>query len=346
MVVSTTFVTYFKDISGVEEANEFLKLNNECVFYGNNLTCLKIWKVRREYGLLDKTLCLPVNLSDLPDSKHLELLRQNISENGVYGRKDFIEAEDLVWNWSSLFYLKQVSDFNPFNTSHVCLLSQKLLKNITQEALDKINNSWVQDGIMMSGLRLIQTDKPDEDLYLDARKFYDINWCLIIDEIMGGRIEDINQVYEKVDRQKVYLLKIKKVVQLQDILARIVFFFKEFFDVVNTLEITNNHQNMNYIDIFCHKRFDIEKILKTGQEYRNKENHQAATEILSKLADAVIDNLVRLDKSQTYSLFYELAISSFYVRYELYKRYTNWFKEYLNKNNYTVEDNFWMNLNF
>lgn len=352
-MATTTFVTYLEDLSvSADNLNNFLNLDVECIFFGNQENCIKVWKQRKQNGLVGKTFCLPLSLADLPDNKFREDLQQIISESGMYGSKDFISTDDLIFNWSLPFFLKRSAEINPFNTSHFCWLSSQVLANLTSEGLPKINESWVQNGISTQGLRLIQTGNiTDEDLYLDARKFYDINWSIIDTSVLGGNCQDINTVYERLERQKAYLLKIKKIVLCRDILARVSYFFKELFDIVNTApgpnEVTQPWQlNSNRVDIFCQERFNIEDMISSGRKCREQENHSGATEILGKLADVLIEDKVVLTKEQTYALFYELAISSYYARYELYKKYTTWFKDYLKKNDYKVEGVFNMNLNF
>jgi hypothetical protein len=348
---STTYVSFFPDNldSTGTEVIELFKLDANIVCFGNQKICIDIWKKRRDIGLLDKTLCLPINLADLPDNKYRDSLDTIISEHGIYGSKDYMTTEMLMWDWAVLFFLKYVGEMNPFNTTHFCWVGSDVGAELNQKRLDKLNTSWIQNGIATKGFRMIQTGVTDEQSYLDARSFYNRNLHLIKMSIMGGNVEDINIIYDRLERQKSYLLKIKKVVPCRDILARISYFFNDEFDLINTLFMDKketNTDNFSYIDVFCQERFNIDNVLDSGNKFRQNEDHISATEMLSKLADALMEGSVVLDKDKTYTLFYNLSISSYYIQYELYKKYTNWFKDYLNRNNYTVDDLFKMNLNF
>lgn len=340
---STTLITYIEDLCG-NNYSDFLKLDVEYVFIGNQEQCTNIWKLRKEHGRLNKTFCLPLTLENCPDSTNREALQQILSESGVYGSKDFMDVDRLLWNWSLPFFIKRVAEINPFNTTHFCWISTEILKDFDSNHLNNINKSWVQNGIPVNGLRIVQTGVMNsEESYLDARNFYGCNWNLVNTRILGGNAMAINVVYERLERQKNYLLKIKKVALLRDILARISYFFKEDFDVVNTLD-TLSYSSL--LEVFCQERFNVKEMINSGRRFREQEYHCSAVDILGKLADVLIDEKINLDKEQTFALFYELAISSFYVRYDLYKKYTNWFKDYLKKNDYKVDGVFNMNINF
>lgn len=344
--ISTTFISFLDKLDLTQ--SDFLKLDANFVYFGNQKTCIDVWKYRRQVGLSHKTLCLSTNPTELPDNKYRDNIDKILSENGIYGSKDFINTVDLILDWSVAFFLKQVGEINPFNTTHFCWVGSEIRSELNQERLDRVDTSWIQNGIATRGFRMIQTGETDEQSYLDARSFYDKNWGLITTSIMGGKLENINTLYDRLDRQKNYLLKIKKVVLCRDILARLSYFFKEEFDMINTFlgENKDDKNNISYVDIFYQERFNIENILSTGKQLGQNEDHVSATEVLGTLADALIDGNTVLDKDQTYSLFFQLSISSYYVQYELYKKYTTWFKDYLNRNTYTVDDLFKMNLNF
>lgn len=342
--VSTTFVC----VIGNENVSEvLLKSNVNLLFFGNQETCTNVWKERRKFNLLDKTFCVRLEYADLPDSKN-ENLRTVLLEEGLYGEKS-TDPENtyrkVLENWSQFFYLKRATELNPFETTHFCWLNQNI-SELSEENLQRVNESWNQENILIKGFRIIQTGVVEEDIFLDARNFYNRNWVIVNDSLMGGTTDEICSIFEKVERQKNYILKIKKVVLLYDILARISYFFNESFNVINTVNIIKDNKKNNYFEYFCDIQIDVSKIIESGRNLRCQEKLHDATEVLGKLADLLIQGNIKLTKDQIFSIFYDLTISTYYVNYNKYKVYTEWFKNYIKEKDYTIDDNFSMNLSF
>lgn len=342
--LSTTFVCVL-DNNAVPEV--LLKSNVNLLFFGNQDTCTNIWKKRRNNNLLDKTFCVRLEYADLPDSNN-ETLRNILLEEGLYGQKPTdpeSSYHSIVENWSQFFYLKRATELNPFETTYFCWLNPNI-PEISEDNLERVNELWRQN-ILIKGFRIIQTGVVEEDIFLDARNFYNKNRAIVNDKLMGGTADEICSIFEKIERQKIYILKIKKVVLLYDILARISYFFNEHFSVIHTVDIINDNKINCSFDYFCNgQEYYIPKIIESGRNLRCQEKLKDATEVLGKLADLLINGELTLTKDQIYSIFYDLSICSYYVNYNKYKIYTDWFKNYITEKGYTIDDNFSMNLSF
>lgn len=351
MTTHTTFVSSYFDLSQIQgnskterpsSVPELLKCPYDFVFFGDEDECLNVWKIRRLYGLLDKTFCVSMNIENLPDWQHLDTLRKVCTDiSSSY------TPEQIVLSWSKMYFLKKASDLKPFEiTTHFCWVDYDVLDtnklgkgdSSINDVFTSINTIWSKT--QADRFRICYFGTCDENLYLDSRKFYESNIQNVYSGVMGGSITSINQMIQRLDKQKIYSLKISKSASIDNILSRLMYFFAEDFDLINQV----NHDQCLYN--FGKNFADIHELINKGVSLRNAEKLKESFEILSKIAIKCINGTVLLTVEQIKIVFYELIIAAYYVNYTEYKYFRDWFKDYYVKNNISINDNFKMNLGF
>lgn len=370
-MTSTTFVTSFYDLATIENntrrrtaekyyelAEEILKRPIDLVFIGEEKDTIRVWRLRRDAGFADRTFCLTIPFQSLPTYEHIPALQKIITEKGVYGIKDDarLTAHYVALTWCKLFFLHRASLGNPFDSSHFCwvdfgyfhmreqydyLMPGKVLNSV----FENINSSWqLSEENQNPRFRICLLKDFKEDEIIDAKEYYARDNFQMAATVMGGRVSSIEKVWEKFKKQMSLVLRLGIASPEENIIGRIAFFFPELFDFTLGYYSTSL-QNFGEITM-CTDDFHG-----LGIKYRKEEKKQEAFDILSKIAEAILSGQAVYSgsadiKNIVYQIFYELIICSFYVNYTSYCRYRDFFREWLNENNYPIEGLLKMNLSF
>lgn len=336
-------------------ANEILKRPIDLIFIGEELDVIKVWNIRKKLGLGDRTFCLNIPFSSLPNQEHLDKLKKLVEEKGVYGiKKDArLTAQYLFLTWCKPFFLKKASELNPFETTHFCWIDFGYFHmreeweylqpdKVSDDCFLRINDSWKLQGKHPDRFRICILKDFNEDAILDSRNYYEKDNFQMAATVMGGSALSIQRLNEKFYKQINLCMKIEIPTAEENIIGRISFFFPELFDFTHGFYSTSL-QNFANITKFPNE------VAQLGIKWRQAEKKQESFDILSKIAEGIMANLSDLDSmknDEIYDIFNELIICAFYVDYPAYKRYAEYFCNWLNNNKICISSHLEMNLSF
>lgn len=366
MDVKTCFITSFYDLATIENnsvrrnstqyyefAEEILKRPIDLFFIGEDVDVTRVWKLRKDAGLLERTFCLSMPFTSLPTYEYIPALKKIIDEKGVYGIKGDarLSANYVALTWSKLAFLQKAANLNPFESSHFCWIDfgyfhmreqfdYLMPGRITNDIFLNINNSWVHHGTLDNRFRIcLLNDFTDDDI-IDSKKYYSNDNFQMAATIMGGGKEVIEIIWEKFKKQIALTMRLGIATPEENIIGRIAYFFPELFDYTLGYYSTSL-QNFAQITKFPENTYEL------GIKWRREEKKQFAFDVLSKIADGIMSGQGDIvSKNIVYEVFYELIICAFYVNYQAYCYYRDYYKEWLKVNNYEIKGLLEMNLSF
>lgn len=363
----TTFVTSFYDLGKIEgnasrrqseqyytNAIEILKRNIDLIFIGEEADTVKVWNIRRSYGFAERTFCLSLPFEKLPFYEKIPELAEIINEKGIsnYSNDVRFTPQYLSLIWSKLFFLKRSAEMNPFEATHFCWLDFGYfhMRNeynylapgqVGDDCFTNINASWKLQEPNAHRFRIcLLNDYVQQDI-LDAKTYYSKDNYLMAATIMGGDSTAIDTVWEKLKKQIALSMRIRIPAAEENIIGRISYFFPELFDFTVGYYSTSL-QNFAEVTMFP------EMAIKIGAKWRESEKRQESYDVLSKLAEGVMSGRLHSDISneEIYKVFYELIICAYYVHYQSYCKYRDFFRTWLREKNLEISPHLEMNMSF
>lgn len=366
METKTCFVTCFYDLGKIENnserrqsdkyyeyAEEVLKRPIDLIFVGEESDVTRVWSIRRKSGFADKTFCLTLPFDKLPFFEHIKKLTETINTNGIYGfmNDKRLTPHYIVLTWCKLYFLKKAAELNPFDASHYCWVDfgyfhmrdeYDFLKpgQVGDDCFLNINNSWKLQEPNPHRFRICVLKDYDEEMMIDARKYYSKDNYQVAATVMGGDKEAIERVWEKVQKQITLIMKLGIAAVEENVLGRISYFFPELFDFTHGYYSTSLQ---NFAEITKYPN-DVSQL---SIKWRNAEKREIAYDLLSKLAEGIMNGRAdTIENSDIFNIFYELIICAYYIHYPSYRKYCYFFRDWLLRNNIEISGLLNMNLSF
>ena len=363
----TTFVTAFYNLAVKENSNrrtsnkyykyahEILKRPVDLVFFGEEEDCSRVEEIRLEYGYEDQTKTFVLPFETLPMYENIPQFQKIISKNGIMGYKNNpkLTPNYLALILSKVWFLKKAAESNPYSATHFVWIDfgyfhmredwdYLLPGRVLDSHFTNINSSWEVAGLAKDRFRICILKDFKEDTIIDAKSFYSVDNCQMAGSVLGGSEKAICAVWEKIQKQVKLSLGMNVTTAEENIIGRIAYFFPELFDFTHGYYSTSL---VNFAKITTFPKNSIG----LGLKWRTNEKLQQSYDILSKIAEEIIskaDLSQTLNKDEIYSVFNELIICSYYTNYQYYKKYAQFFKNWLVTNNYPISDHLKMNLSF